>query len=94
MKVGDKVAIGGLVMGADLYQSRAENYYTLNMSDIRKDCVIPEIPNLAAIVTYLAEHPETVEALEEMIDDLMGFCHQKSVDTVSGLLRAMRGEAG
>ena len=49
---------------------------------------IPGVPNLANIARYLAAHPETVDALDEVIRRT-NFGTRQTL--IAGLVRAMRG---
>lgn len=65
------------------------------------DHIIPDVPNLAHIARFLAEHPETVDALDLVVqaaNAMEEFIPASLPDRrdapgiVSGLLKAMRGE--
>lgn len=65
--------------------------------------VIPDVPNLAHIARYLAEHPETVDALEvaaataRYMESVLPSSlpeRRDAADVVKGLIAAMRGEGG
>ncbi len=64
---------------------------------------IPWVPNLPAIARYLAEHPETVDALEvaaataRYMESVLPSSlpeRRDAADVVKGLIAAMRGEGG
>ena len=65
--------------------------------------IIPDVPNLAHIARYLAEHPETVDALEvaaataRYMESVLPSSlpeRRDAADVVKGLIAAMRGEGG
>ena len=57
--------------------------------------LIPDVPNLAHIARFLADHPETVDALETQMHQSFGLGGEtKSSQLAVGFLKAMRGEGG
>lgn len=62
---------------------------------------IPDVPNLAQIARFLAEHPETVDALGRLSNGIANVpvsgsqtMFRRDVDMFAELVKAMRGEGG
>lgn len=106
MKPGDKVWVSQTVID-DPFMNLVEDVIWVEETTgkqvfVREGDYMPAVPDLPQIARFLAAHLETVEALVYAVDTLNTFAnsHDQAVrerskhalNTMSGLLRAMRGE--
>lgn len=90
LQPGDKVWYGAKAV-TDVYSDGAVDIESWDDNEIHTfdEYLIPDVPNLPAIARYLAQHPETVDALEEVVRRT-NFGTRQTL--IAGLLKAMRGE--
>lgn len=88
LKPGDQVWVGPLTL--DEY-GEAEWYDGDDERLAHDQSAIPDIPHINTICRYLADHPETVDALEGLGNWIT---QDQSWPALYGLIAAMRGEGG
>ena len=98
LQPGDKVWYGAKAV-TDVYSDGAVDIESWDDNEIHTfdEYLIPDVPNLAQIARFLAQHPETVDALEERLDrcHLVGTGEETEFSKIAfGFLKAMRGEGG